>query len=221
MMEHQEIIVLGISYALVGAFIFTLLITCLSLVGWIKFADKRQQNRLFSVLTLELVAGCLALFFNFLSLDPTKISQKIETRSVKTHEQAVTEFLAVINPLADAYIDLKLGYFEQFFFNKYGPVYLYHWKRAFKDFQYRDYNPNTDFPMLYNDLVAEYLDMVTPFEEIKRNLRISLGRNVVEMTKGDTGTFVKTAKEMIINAVDNALKEAKKRLQIKISEYTP
>src|SRR6266403_1628301 len=46
MVDHQELIRLTIAYTLAGAFVFTVVITCLSLVGWIRFADKKQQQKL-------------------------------------------------------------------------------------------------------------------------------------------------------------------------------
>ena len=48
MVDHQELIRLTIAYTLAGAFVFTVVITCLSLVGWIRFADKKQQQKLFT-----------------------------------------------------------------------------------------------------------------------------------------------------------------------------
>lgn len=38
---------LVVGWTLVGAFAFTLLITCFSLVGWVKFVDPKQQRKLF------------------------------------------------------------------------------------------------------------------------------------------------------------------------------
>ena len=62
---------LVISCVVLGAFIFTVIITCLSLVGWVKFAKPYQQNMLFSVLIVELVAVCLAGFKN--NLNPSAV----------------------------------------------------------------------------------------------------------------------------------------------------
>ena len=54
MISHFTLIQLMIAYTLTGAFIFTVVVTCCSLVGWIKLADKRQQNKLFYTLIVEL-----------------------------------------------------------------------------------------------------------------------------------------------------------------------
>jgi len=50
-----ELMALVVGWALVGAFVFTLLVTCLSLVGWIQFKYPEQQRRLFSALIIEIV----------------------------------------------------------------------------------------------------------------------------------------------------------------------
>ena len=50
MNAHASIIQLIVGYTLTGALVFSVIVTCLSLVGWIKFADQAQQNRLFIVL---------------------------------------------------------------------------------------------------------------------------------------------------------------------------
>jgi hypothetical protein len=46
---------LVVGWTLVGAFVFTVIITCLSLVGWVQFADKKQQRALFTAVIIELV----------------------------------------------------------------------------------------------------------------------------------------------------------------------
>lgn len=81
-MSHQEIISLVIAYTLVGAFIFTVVITCLSLVGVIELKDKKQQNKLFYIVIVEVVVGCVGFFFNWLPLNPTKVAQQIEQQGV-------------------------------------------------------------------------------------------------------------------------------------------
>lgn len=53
--DHQIAVQLIIAYTLVGAFVFTMVITCGSLVGWITFSDVTQQQKLFVVLIVELV----------------------------------------------------------------------------------------------------------------------------------------------------------------------
>ncbi|HVS17722.1 MAG TPA: hypothetical protein VMT18_03905 [Planctomycetota bacterium] len=48
---------LVVGWTLVGGFVFTVVVTCLSLVGWVRFADPAQQRRLFAVLVVELIVG--------------------------------------------------------------------------------------------------------------------------------------------------------------------
>ncbi|MBA7679839.1 hypothetical protein ES703_88144 [subsurface metagenome] len=82
-MNHPQLIQLIIAYSLAGAFVFTVIVTCLSLVGWIKFSDTKQQQRLFTVLIVELVVVCVGFFAGFLRFDPTKVVAEIveETQS--------------------------------------------------------------------------------------------------------------------------------------------
>lgn len=74
-MDHRVLIQLIISYTLVVAFVFTVLVTCGSLIGWVKFADRRQQGRLFTVLIVSLVSICLTAFGGFLELDPAALDR--------------------------------------------------------------------------------------------------------------------------------------------------
>ena len=69
---HAEFIGLIVAYTFLGAFIFTVLITCLSLVGIVKFADQSQQRKLFGILIVELVVVCLGFFSNFLTFSPER-----------------------------------------------------------------------------------------------------------------------------------------------------
>jgi hypothetical protein len=77
MIRHQEIIQLTIAYTLAGAFVFTVVITCLSLVGWIRFADKKQQRKLFGCLIVEVVAVGVGFFSGFLKFDPAQVAQNL------------------------------------------------------------------------------------------------------------------------------------------------
>jgi hypothetical protein len=73
--------------------------------------------------------------------------------------------------MVDAYVDQKLRNFEQFFFNQYGPAFLKHWIAVFKSLNDRDYDSTKDFPILYNDLVAEYQAESAPIEKMRVDLR--------------------------------------------------
>jgi hypothetical protein len=90
MMNHPEIVRLVITYTLVGAFVFTAIATCLSLVGIIKFSQEDQQRKLFYVLIVELTVGCVGVFFDFISLNPTSVAKDIETRSIQQADLSVT-----------------------------------------------------------------------------------------------------------------------------------
>jgi D-alanyl-D-alanine dipeptidase len=76
--SHVELMKLMIAYTLVGAFIFTVLVTCLSLIGWVKFSDRRQQAKLFSTLIVELVVIGLGVFTNLLQLSPAQATSTIQ-----------------------------------------------------------------------------------------------------------------------------------------------
>lgn len=89
-MNHPEIIRLVIAYTLVGAFVFTAIITCLSLIGLVKFANSQQQNKLFYVMIVELVVGSVGFFFNFISFSPSTVSAKIESRAAQQADLSLT-----------------------------------------------------------------------------------------------------------------------------------
>lgn len=87
---HASIIKLVIAYTLLGAFIFTVIITCLSLIGKVTFADPKQQNKLFSTLVVELVVICLGAFSNFLNFAPRRVQAQIQQPLVAQVTQAQT-----------------------------------------------------------------------------------------------------------------------------------
>lgn len=105
-----------------------------------------------------LLAGCVSAPHEVVSLHEkqTALMQELQ----RTH-------LAMV----DAYIDQRLKNFETFYFSEYGPVYRKNWEAAFKDKFGREYNPESDFQLLYNDLVAEYQYTVEPITKMQRDLR--------------------------------------------------
>lgn len=94
-MLHQSIIQLTVAYTLVGAFIFTVIITCLSLVGLVKFAEKKQQQRLFQTLILELVVITVTFFGGYLQFNPGKVEKEI--RADVSPSDVVTKYYFELN----------------------------------------------------------------------------------------------------------------------------
>ena len=89
---------LVVGWALVGAFVFTLAVTCMSLVGWIRFADKAQQRRLFQVLIVELVAGVAANAFGGIRLDTGPVKRSLRDQGANVALMEV--FDAAVSPTA-------------------------------------------------------------------------------------------------------------------------
>jgi hypothetical protein len=75
----DDLMKLVMGWTIVGGFIFTMVITCLSLVGWVRFADPRQQKRLFSVLIVEVVAAAGAHVVGAVNLSVSDTREKVET----------------------------------------------------------------------------------------------------------------------------------------------
>lgn len=91
---HAQLIRLIVGYTLVGALVFTVIITCLSLVGWIKFADQAQQTKLFGVLIVELVIISVGFFGGLLKFDPQQVEQKIrEVDQYKALSKGLNKFV--------------------------------------------------------------------------------------------------------------------------------
>lgn len=70
---------LVIGWTIVGGFVFTMIVTCLSLVGWIKFADPRQQQKLFYALIIEVVVLAGAMVLRGARLDVKNVAREVET----------------------------------------------------------------------------------------------------------------------------------------------
>jgi len=91
---HAQLIQLIVGYTLAGALVFTVIITCLSLVGWIKFADPAQQNKLFVVLIVELVVISVGFFGGLLKFDPQQVERKIrEVEQYKALSTGLNKFV--------------------------------------------------------------------------------------------------------------------------------
>jgi hypothetical protein len=91
---HAQLIQLIVGYALAGALVFTVVVTCLSLVGWVKFADQAQQNKLFIVLIVELVVISVGFFGGLLKFDAKSVEQKIrEVEQYKALSTGLNKYL--------------------------------------------------------------------------------------------------------------------------------
>lgn len=93
---HASIIKLSLAYTLLGAFIFTIIVTCGSLIGLVRFVNPTQQARLFTALIVELVTICLGTFVNILNLDPRTVQKDIQgpVLAQLAHAEASTQQIA-------------------------------------------------------------------------------------------------------------------------------
>jgi hypothetical protein len=141
--------------------------------------------------------------------------------------------------MVDAYVDQKIQNFEHFFFHRYGPVFLSHWIDSFKTVNNRDYDPSKDFPVLYNDLVAEYQAESAPIEDIRVQLREAIAtqyRNGIAAHNAVGGWIDSLEKlnaaqrqaidsllaaikpGLSLDSVDQAVETAKKKVGARIAE---
>ena len=88
---QSELIKLIVAWTLVGTFVFSVVITCLSLVGLLKFKDRAQQNKLFYVLIVQLVIGCVGFFKGVLQPNPKVTLQKVEAPLRIENQRLVSE----------------------------------------------------------------------------------------------------------------------------------
>jgi len=82
----MDLIKLVIAWTLVGAFIFTVVVTCLSLVGLVRFQEGAQQKKLFWVLIVELVVGCVGAFLDGLRFNPVRVQGEVEDKTLAVCE---------------------------------------------------------------------------------------------------------------------------------------
>lgn len=90
---HQVIIGLAVAYTLLGAFIFTVAVVCLSLIGLVQFQNKKQQAILFGLLIVELVGVGLTYFnelLNTTKLEGVVLRNATELVTRKIEENAIT-----------------------------------------------------------------------------------------------------------------------------------
>ncbi|MBL8862424.1 MAG: hypothetical protein JNK02_10485 [Planctomycetes bacterium] len=74
-MDPMMMLVVG--WTLVGGFVFTMVVTLLSLVGLVRFADRRQQQKLFAVLLVELVLGVGAKALGAVRFDAAEVAHVV------------------------------------------------------------------------------------------------------------------------------------------------
>jgi len=77
----NDVMALVVGWTLVGAFIFTVIVTLLSLIGWMRFADPEQQKVLFGALVVELVLGFAAGLVGVARYDPNAVAAKLRAES--------------------------------------------------------------------------------------------------------------------------------------------
>lgn len=74
---QDALIRLVVAWTLVGALIFTVVATCASLVGWLKFKDASQQRKMFYVLIVQLAVVGVTFFGNILKYDPAEAADDV------------------------------------------------------------------------------------------------------------------------------------------------
>lgn len=167
---------------------------------------------------------------------------KVPPQVAKTHQkelEIIESLKSSHMAMVDAYIDKKLQNFEQFFFNEYGPVFLKNWTELFNTINNRDYDQSKDFPLLYNDLVAEYQIESQPIENIRLELKKAISteyRNAIdahnsvgrwldnleklnEAQRSAINSFLSAIKPgFSLDSIDNAVETAKNKIEKKIEE---
>ena len=185
--------------------------------------------RIFMAVSLMFLFG----LYSCVSVPPevTKTHQK----ELEIIESLRTSHMAMV----DSYVNEKLLNFEQFFFKEYGPAYLKNWQEAFNTLYNRKYDPNKDFPLLYNDLVVEYQELTAPIEQIREELKTAIATEysnafAAHQAVGhwlDSLEKLNKAQRSAINnllagikpglsldSIDKAIEEAKAKVQDKIDE---
>lgn len=107
--------------------------------------------------------------------------------------------------MVDAYVNQKISDFEQFYFKVYGPSYRTTWEANFKSVRGRDYDPDKDFPIFYEDLVAEYIEVIEPMESQRSELHDAIGGKyrLAISAHESIGTWINS-----VEALNNAQREA-------------
>jgi hypothetical protein len=96
-MRHDQIIKLVIGYTLMGAVVFTVIVTCLSLIGWVTFAESGQQQKLFYVLIVEIIGISVGYFSGLLKFNPAEVRQQIIS-DADTAKKRLWELSSITSP---------------------------------------------------------------------------------------------------------------------------
>ncbi len=107
-MRHDQIIKLVIGYTLMGAAVFTVIVTSLSLVGWVTFADSGQQQKLFYVLTVEIIVTSVGYFSGQLKFNPTEVRQQIISDAA-TAKKRLWELSSITSPTEPHFTEKQRG----------------------------------------------------------------------------------------------------------------
>ena len=90
-----EFLKLILAYSLVAVFVFTAIVTSLSLVGWTKFIDQDQQKTLFKVLIVEVAIVSVGFFANLLEFNPINTKNQLVAGAFSDRKQQFTTKLAL------------------------------------------------------------------------------------------------------------------------------
>lgn len=110
----------------------------------------------------------------------------VPTEVVQLHakeKEIVTELQRTHLALIDGYVDQRLAAFEKFYFGTYGPRYVANWKSTLKEKSGRDYDEAKDFPVLHEDLVAEYLKKSAPIEQTRAELKAAVRESYAQLAQ--------------------------------------
>lgn len=98
----SEIIQLTIAYTFTAVLVFTAIITALSLIGKVRFADQAQQRTLFRVLIVELVIIGVGFFGGFLKFDANEVQREIVNNEFNARKKTFNDKLAEAQRLYQA-----------------------------------------------------------------------------------------------------------------------
>jgi len=160
---HREIIKLIVAYTLVGALVFTVAITCLSLIGLIEFADKKQQSKLFYALIIELVVLSVGFFGNYLSFDSRKAEEKVATYIDDSVDKKVLEKLSAQRFYAEKF---SWQNFHDFFLKVKDRFQLKDsYINAYKAAAINQLMWRNEFKIIYDEYTYHYIVDILEFDE--------------------------------------------------------